>query len=501
MSARYNPLHAEKRPRRKASPKPEKAPASGLTPQQRAIFSVGADLIRAIYPQRLQGTMFAHWCAQNFETSEHGYSLPALVKTSDKYAVTYSMPRAGRATIAARNLELEHVSITRREDVSLSPKDGRLRRTVQSNRYRIDVEAMIKALHEADPEHVMPVWDKIVRSLEEDHDHLIWTLNSTLNSTLNQCYSSTSSLPSASTTSTSCASSSARGAEGHDDAPQPSLSGEDLPGSPSAGVEDDLPSSPAPSPSAARPGEDRGTKDDWARDVIEFVSERAQELSRPGINPTASLITILNLLAEKHTRLVVEEAILWCIEGFAKNHPHLVFMENPGGYLTSLLASIIRDYLVARNRQAERLGEDPEKFDLAQWCEDLNEQAREAQAAAEQQTKIETENAERTKLADDAVISAMREEIEAVLAEHPELQRDSYLPVDVISISPNGDQVEGQKFRRRKPTDQRKFLPQTREEWAWRLERLRNDLDQIRTYSGADVYQIVEEDNQIASAN
>jgi hypothetical protein len=419
VSGRCNPLHAEKRPRRKATPKAEKAPARGLSPRQRVLFSIGADLIRAIYPQRLQGTMFAHWVAQDFDTNGHSYSLQSLVKASDRYAATYGMPRAGRSTIASRSRELASVNVESREEVGISDKDGRLRRMVQSNHYVLDVSAMIKTLHEADPEQVMPIWGKITRSMEEDQDHSIWTLNWTHNWTLNWCYSSTSSMPSASASSTTCSSSTAPGCAGGDDAAVDTLfSGEGLDSSPSAGVEDDLPSSPAPSPAAARPREDRGAKDEWARYVIDIVSKSAQELSCPGVNPSRTLIDTLNILAEKHSRPVVEDAIGWCIYGFAKNHPHLVFMDNPGGYLTSLLASIVRDYVVARNRQAERLGEDPEKFDLAQWCWDQEEAERDAHEAAEQAREAH-QGVEQERVAREQAASAAEKE----RAEQEEQQR------------------------------------------------------------------------------
>ena len=187
-----DPLHAQKRPRRKASPKPEKAPANGLTPRQRVLFSIGADLIRATVPGNMQGTMFAHWCAQDFDTNEHAYGIAALVKTSDRYAATYNMPRAGRSTIAARNQELDFVSVRHREEVGISEKDQRRRRITPTNHYTLHVDQMLKTLHEADPEHVMPVWDRMLRSLEGDHDHLIWTPNWTSNWTSNWRYSSTS---------------------------------------------------------------------------------------------------------------------------------------------------------------------------------------------------------------------------------------------------------------------------------------------------------------------
>jgi hypothetical protein len=218
LSSHKNRLYALKRPRRKATPKPKKAPSKGLSPRQQVLFSIGADLIRALYPQRDQATMFAVWCAQDFDTNEHAYSQSALVKTSDRYAATYSMPRAGRSTIASRSPHLKHVTVHHREEVGVSDKDYRMRRMVQSNCYRLDIAGMIQELHELDPEHVMPVWDRMLRSLEEDQDHLIWTLSWMLNWPLNWRYSSTSNTSSSSSASSSSTSSPLRGAREDADA-------------------------------------------------------------------------------------------------------------------------------------------------------------------------------------------------------------------------------------------------------------------------------------------
>lgn len=226
-----SPLHAQKRPRRKATPKPDKNEQT--TERQRVIFSVGADLIRGTVPQAHQGTMFSHWCAQDFDTNEHSYSQAALVKTSDKYAATYRMPRAGRSTIASRSQELDFVSTQRREHVDISDKDGRLRHMIQSNAYRIDVAAMLQTLHEADPDHVTPVWEKMLRSLEGDQDHPIWTHNWLNNWPNNWRYSSTSSLSSASSNSATRKSSSPQGG-GPDDDSLAYLSGGKARRSPSA---------------------------------------------------------------------------------------------------------------------------------------------------------------------------------------------------------------------------------------------------------------------------
>ena len=264
-----SPLHVQKRPRRKATSKPEKN--AQTTERQRVIFSVGADLVRATVSQAHQGTMFAHWCAQDFDTNEHSYSQAALVKTSDKYAATYRMPRAGRSTIASRSQELEFVNVERREEVGISDKDGRLRHMVQSNRYMLDIGVMIKTLHAADPDHVLPLWDKIVRSMEEDQDHSIWTHNWRNNWTHSWCYSSPSSMSSASPKSATRKSSSPRRGEPDDDSRR-DLSGERASQSRSARGA----GSSTPSPSAARPRAERDTQDEkygLAEEVITRINE------------------------------------------------------------------------------------------------------------------------------------------------------------------------------------------------------------------------------------
>lgn len=380
VSTSYDPLHTKKRPRRKASPKPEKAPASGLASQQRVIFSVGADLIRCTVPQAQQGTMFAHWCAQDFNTNEHSYSLQALVKASDRYAATYGMPRAGRSTIASRNQELEFVTFEHREDVGISDKDGRLRRITPSNHYVLDIGAMIRTLHEADPEHVMPLWDKIIRSMEADQDHSIWTPNWTSNWTPNWCYSSTSVNSSASETSSTTTTSRAPDADVVSD-----LSGEDLSGSrakPKSRSSRSSSSTAQPraerasrSRTSSPAADDRAERDSWAEEIISELNKRIRD-DVASISSTSKLKTVMGDMAKEYTPDLVEMAMIWTVEGFSP-----MKIGNPGGFLTGQLPDVVREYTRARNKEASRQGQDPETFNLLAWCLD-QQKLQEASAGA-----------------------------------------------------------------------------------------------------------------------